>query len=71
MAVAIRYIFGCKHGKRNNKSVTYFENGLEIPVAYCDECCNICNICLSKTKTTLYEKLDLCEKCLIKVKKLM
>ena len=63
VAIKTRYIFGCNHNNRNILSTTIFERGLEIPAIFCDNCVAICNICLKKTKTKVYDKLELCEKC--------
>ncbi len=70
MTIKTRYIFGCNHNNRNVLSTTIFENGLEIPSSFCDDCVTICNICLNKSKTKIYDKLELCEKCYFNVIKL-
>ena len=61
--IKTRYIFGCNHNNRNILATTIFEKELEIPAIFCDNCVAICNICLKKTKTKVYDKLELCEKC--------
>ena len=66
-----RYIFGCEHNNRNILSTTIFERGLEIPVIFCDDCVTVCNICLKKTKTRVYDKLELYEKCYFNVIKIV
>lgn len=35
---SIRYIFGCKHENRIFFSHTFFERGLKIPLALCEDC---------------------------------
>lgn len=71
MTIKTRYIFGCKHDNRNIISSMNFERGLEIPVILCDDCCSVCDICLNKTKTKAYDKLELCEKCYSSVIKIV
>ena len=68
--VKTRYIFGCNHNNRNILSTTIFERGLEIPAIFCDNCVTICDICLEKMKTKVYDKLELCEKCYLNVIKI-
>jgi len=70
VVIKIRYIFGCIHENRNILSTTIFERGLELPAAFCDDCISVCNICLEKIKTKTYDKLELCEKCYLKVIKI-
>lgn len=67
MPVKIKYIFGCKHSNRNILSTTIFERGLELPAIFCNDCITICNICLKKEKTKMYDKLELCDTCYLKV----
>ena len=69
MVIKTKYIFGCIHENRNILS-TIFERGLELPAAFCDDCIPVCNICLEKIKTKTYDKLELCEKCYLKVIKI-
>ena len=69
--IKTRYIFGCNHSNRNILSTTIFERGLEIPAIFCDDCVTVCNICLKKTKTKAYDKLELCEKCYFSVIKIV
>jgi len=59
----IRYIFGCNHENRNIISTTIFEKGLEIPSIFCNDCIEICDICLKKDRTQKHDRLRLCEKC--------
>lgn len=63
VTIKTRYIFGCNHDNRNILSTTIFERGLEIPAIFCENCVTICDICLKKMKTKVYDKLELCEKC--------
>ena len=63
MVLQIRYIFGCEHPKRNIRSNVIFEKDFEIPAFYCEGCCKICSKCFVKTKTRIFENLELCEKC--------
>ena len=70
VTIKTRYIFGCNHDNRNILSTTIFERGLEIPAIFCDDCVTVCNICLKKTKTKVYDKLELCEKCYFSVIKI-
>ena len=70
VTIKTRYIFGCNHDNRNILSTTIFERGLEIPTIFCDNCVTICDICLKKMKTRVYDKLELCEKCYLKVIKI-
>ena len=68
MSQKIRYIFGCTHLERKVSGKTVFENGLELPALYCDECIDFCNICLEITTTSGFENLHLCNSCMNKVK---
>ena len=61
VTIKTRYIFGCNHDNRNILSTTIFERGLEIPAIFCENCVTICDICLKKMKTKVYDKLELCE----------
>jgi len=70
MTIRTKYIFGCNHSNRNILSTTIFERGLEVPAIFCDDCITICDICLKKIKTKTYDKLELCEKCYLSVKKI-
>ena len=63
MVLQIRYIFGCDHPKRNIRSNVIFERDFKIPALYCEDCCIICSKCLAKTKTRIFENLELCENC--------
>lgn len=63
VTIKTRYIFGCNHDNRNILSTMIFERGLEIPAIFCENCVTICDICLKKMKTKVYDKLELCEKC--------
>jgi hypothetical protein len=63
MVLQIRYIFGCVHPNRNIHSNVFFEDGIKIPVLYCEDCCGICSKCFTKTKTRVFENLELCEEC--------
>lgn len=70
VTIKTRYIFGCSHDNRNILSTTIFERGLEIPTIFCENCVTICDICLKKMKTKVYDKLELCEKCYLGVIKI-
>ena len=70
MTIRTKYIFGCNHDNKNILSTTIFERGLEIPAIFCDDCITICDICLKKIKTRTYNKLGLCKKCYLSVKKI-
>lgn len=70
VTIKTRYIFGCNHDNRNILSTTIFERGLEIPAIFCENCVTICDICLKKMKTNVYDKLELCEKCYLNVIKI-
>ena len=63
MVLQIRYIFGCDHLKRNICSNVIFEKDFKIPALYCEDCCKICSKCFAKTKTRIFENVELCEKC--------
>lgn len=71
VTIKTRYIFGCNHDNRNILSTTIFERGLEIPAIFCENCVTICDICLKKMKTKVYDKLELCEKCYLNVIKIV
>lgn len=68
MVLQIRSIFGCKHQNRNIQSKLLFERGLEVPALFCEECCEICSGCGTKTKTRLFTGLKLCDYCFSKSK---
>ncbi|MCE9652555.1 MAG: hypothetical protein K8Q89_05810 [Nitrosarchaeum sp.] len=70
MGIKTKYIWGCIHENRNILSTTTFERGLEIPAAFCENCIPVCDICLKKIKTKTYDKLELCEKCYLRVIKI-
>ena len=70
VTIKTRYIFGCNHDNRNILSTTIFERGLVIPAIFCDDCVTVCDICLRKMKTKIYDKLELCEKCYFNVIKI-
>ena len=38
MSIPLRYIFGCKHPRREIHSTVIFENGLKLPTAFCKDC---------------------------------
>ena len=63
MVLQIRYFFGCDHPNRNICSNIFFEDGVKIPVPYCEDCCRTGGNCLAKTKIRIFENLELCEKC--------
>jgi len=71
MTIKTRYIFGYSHNNRNILSTTIFERGLKIPVIFCDDCVTVCSICFNKMKTSVYDKLELCEKCYFNVIKIV
>ena len=68
MSLQIRPIFGCEHKNRRIQSTLLFERGLEVPVIFCKDCCDICSSCGSKTKTRLFDDLKLCDYCFLKSK---
>jgi len=39
----IRFIFGCKHENRTIFYHTFFERGLKIPAAFCEDCLDECD----------------------------
>lgn len=38
MDIPLRYIFGCKHPRREIHATVIFENGLKLPAAFCKNC---------------------------------
>jgi hypothetical protein len=68
MSQKIRYIFSCTHLDRKISGKILFENGLELPALYCNDCADFCNICLEITTTGVFENLHLCNSCMKKVK---
>ena len=38
MAISLRHIFGCSHSQRKIHSKVIFENGLEVPATFCEDC---------------------------------
>ncbi|MGI0056432.1 MAG: hypothetical protein ACREAK_03555 [Nitrosarchaeum sp.] len=70
VTIKTRYIFGCNHDNRNILSTMIFEKGLEIPTIFCEDCVTVCDICLKRMKTKVYDNLELCEKCYFNVIKI-
>ena len=68
MVLQIRTIFGCEHNNRKIQSKMIFEQGLEVPALFCEDCCEICSGCGTKTKTRFVNDLKLCDCCFPKNK---